>query len=238
MNFLKISSAVLLFAVTSAVSTASAACTNANLTGVWGYQVGTAVGQFTADGSGNLTGSQTVNQNGTIVNQTYTGTYSVAKNCTGNITVNVTGGGTGHVNFVLDTGKKGAQIILTDTGTAEGVSLVRGAATCGLTGKKETFAAELLGKINGTDPIAYVAQVILDGKGKVSGSGTFDVNGAFVMAPITGTYKENSDCTATMQITPSGFSTLNFSLVVVNARKEILLLDTDANAAVAGNMQK
>jgi hypothetical protein len=239
MNFLKISSVVLLLAVCIAVPTASAACSNATLIGVWGYQVGAAVGQFTSDGQGNLAGSQTVIVNGTVVNQTYTGTYSVSTKCTGSLIVNVNGGGTGHANFVLDNGKKGAQVIDTDSGgVAAGLTLVRGVVTCGLPGKKATLAANLFGKIPNTGPIAYVAQVILDGKGNVSGGGTFAVNGAIVTAPITGTYTENADCTGTAKITPSGLSTLNFNFVVVNLGKEILLIETDNNTIVAGNMQQ
>jgi hypothetical protein len=235
MTLLKISSVVLLFA--ALVGSASAVCTNTNVVGVWGFQLGTAVGQFTADGNGNITsGSATVNSNGTVTTGTFTGTYSVAKNCTGSATFNITGDGTWLVNFVLDAGKKGAEIILIQSGTtAQGRGLARGVVTCGLTGKKQTLAANLLGKIPNTGPISYVAQVILSGTGKVSGSGTFDVNGVIVTAPITGTYTENADCTGTLQITPTGLSTLNFAFVAAAAGKEILLIETD-NAAVAGYM--
>ena len=220
-----------------AVGSAFAACTNATLNGVWGYQVGTAVGQFTADGQGNLTGSQTVNQNGTILSQTFSGTYSVAKSCTGSVTFNINGGGSGSANFVLDEGKKGMQIIDTISGgVAEGIGLARGVVTCGLPGKKATYAAELLGKINGTGPIGYVFQAILDGNGNVTGSGTFDVNGTISTGSVTGTYTQNSDCTGTLHIaTPV---TLNFASLVVAAGKEILLVDIDSSAAAAGNMQK
>ena len=241
MNFWKLCLVVLGLTTIIGVGSASAACTNANLTGIWGFQVGTAVGQFTGDGAGNLTGSQVVNQNGTILSQTFSGTYSVATNCTGSATFNISGGGTGSVNFVFDQAKKGLQIIATDTGgVAEGVALVRGVVTCGLTGKKTIYAAELLGKINGTGPIGYVFQAILDGKGGVSGTGTFDVNGAYSIGAISGTYTQNSDCTGTLQITtPQPIpDKLNFATVVVNSGKEILLLETDAAAAVAGNMQK
>jgi|SRR5882672_4342724 len=240
MKIQKIYFAVTVLATMMAIGATSVACTNANLVGVWGYQVGAAVGQFTADGNGHLTGSQTVSQNGVIGTQTYTGTYSVAANCTGSLNLNITGGGTASATFVLDNLKKGAQIIDTDSGTvADGFGLVQGVVTCGLTGKKAIFAANLFGKIPNTGPIAYVAQLTLDGKGNVHGSGTFDVNGAIVTAPtIAGTYTENVDCTGTLQITPSGFSTLNFNFVVVNAGKEILLIETDNNTIVAGNMQK
>jgi hypothetical protein len=238
MNFLKISSAVLLFAVAVAVPEASAACSDANLTGVWGFQVGTAVGQFKADGHGKLTGSVTINQNGTILMQSFTGTYSVKTNCTGNLTT-MSSGGTAHFYLVLDEGKKGFQIIDTDAGgTAEGIGVAQGVVTCGLTGIKHTFAAELLGKIINTGGIAYVAQMILDGNGNVSGSGIFDVAGTTVMSSFKGLYTEDSVCSGTIQIMPSKFNTLNFYFVVVNSGKEILLLDTDSNAQVAGNMQQ
>lgn len=239
MNFQRFCFATLIFAM-AAAGCASAACTNATLNGVWGFQVGTAVGQFTADGHGSLTGSQIINQNGTILTQTFSGTYSVAKSCTGSATFNINGGGSGNANFVFDEAKKGLQIINTDSGgVAEGIGLVRGAGTCGLTGKKTTYAAELLGKINGTGPIGYVFQAILDGNGNVSGTGTFDVNGTITTGAISGTYTQNADCTGTLQIIqPQPEPTLNFASVVVNAGKEILLVETDASAAVAGNMQK
>jgi hypothetical protein len=239
MNFQKSCFATLVFATMIAVGPASATCSNATLNGVWGYIVGAAVGQFTADGKGNLTnGSQTVSQNGVIETQTFTGKYSVLTNCTGSVTVNITGGGTVTANIVADDGNKGLQIIDTISGkVAAGFSLAQGVVTCGLTGKKVTFAANLIGKIP-KGAVAYVAQVILDGKGNVSGAGTFDVNGRIVTAPFTGTYTESANCTGTAQFTPSGFSTLNFHFVVVNAGKEILLLETDTNTVVGGYMQQ
>jgi len=241
MKFQEFGFATLVFATMIAVGSASATCSNATFSGVWGYFVGAAVGQFTSDGNGNVTGSSTVSNNGAIETQTYTGTYSISKNCTGSLTLNIAGGGTSNNNFVVDDGKKGAQVINTNSGSAaSGFALAQGVVTCGLTGKKATFAANLIGEIPGTGPIAYVFQVTLDGKGNVSsGSGTFDVSGNYVTAPsIKGTYTENDDCTGTMQITPSGFGTLNFNFVVVSAGKEILLLETDTDTVVGGYMQQ
>jgi hypothetical protein len=54
MHFQKSCFATLVFATMIAVGPASATCSNATLNGVWGYIVGAAVGQFTADGKGNL----------------------------------------------------------------------------------------------------------------------------------------------------------------------------------------
>jgi surface antigen len=239
MNSLKISSAFLLFSVAIAIPRASATCSDGTMSGVLGYVVGAAVGQFTADGTGHITaGSETVSNKGVISTKTFTGTYSVATNCIGRLTINFTGGGKADANFVLDNGNKGAQIIDADIGTdASGFSLAQGTVTCGLTGIKRTFAANLLGK-NSLGHVAYVAQVILNGTGGVSGSGTFEVNGSITVATITGTYTENSHCTGTLKITPKGLSTLNFNFVVVNGGSEMLLLETDAGTTVAGYMQQ
>src|SRR5215472_16860190 len=237
MNFLRISSPVLLFAV--AIAVPASACSDATMNGVVGFLVGAAVGQFTADGAGHISaGSQTVSNKGVISKQTFTGTYSVAANCTGKLTLNFTGGGMATANFVIDNVGKGAQIIDSGSGTlASGFSLAQGVVTCGLTGQKQTFAANLIGGKSGVH-VAYVAQVILNGKGGVSGSGTFNVNGAITAATITGTYTETSHCLGTMKITPSGLGAMNFNFVVVAAGDEILLLETDANTVVAGYMQQ
>ncbi|HWC20394.1 MAG TPA: hypothetical protein VG498_25485, partial [Terriglobales bacterium] len=95
----------------------------------------------------------------------------------------------------------------------------------------------VFGKIIGGSNLAYVFQATLDGKGNVTGSGTFNVGGSFLNTTITGTYTETSSCTGTITMTPSGSSALHFAFVVVNAGKELLLLDTDSNASAAGNMQ-
>ena len=216
-----------------------AACTNATFTGVWGFQIGTAVGQLTANGSGSITaGSDTANQNGTIVNQTFTGTYTVATNCTGKMTLNFNGGGSATVSFVLDNGNLGAQIIQTNAGSsAEGTAAAQGTVTCGLTGTKTTYAALFLGQ-NTTGLVDDVAQVILDGNGNVTGSGTFDVGGTIHAVTITGTYTETTACKGTIKMTPRGLSALNFAFVVVSGGKQLLLIETDATASVFGNMQK
>lgn len=228
-----------LVAVISLVARSSATCNDASLTGVWGSVVGASVAQFTADGAGNITnGTQTSSQAGTIVTDTFTGTYSVAAACTGTITLNFTSGGIGTANFVLDLAHKGAQVIATEAGSvAEGFALAAGTGICGLTGVKHIFALAALG-VNSVGPVAYVAQVTLNGTGKVSGSGTFDVNGTITSSSFAGTYTETAGCTGSMQLTGTGVGTLNFDFVVVSSGKELLLIETDSNTGVAGNMQQ
>jgi hypothetical protein len=231
---------VLVFATPVAVGSASATCSNASLTGVWGVFAGASVGQFTADGNGNITnGSQTVSNNGVIQTQTYTGIYAIKTNCTGSLTLHIKGGGTVTANFVLDQMNQGIQIIVTVPGqNGSGLGAAEGTITCGLTGIKKTYAALMFGKYPGTGThVDYVFQAILDGHGHVSGSGTFDVGGTVTSTSISGTYTENSNCTGTAQI-KAGTSTLNFHFVVVAAGKEILMIQTDSGTAVGGFMQQ
>ena len=231
---------VLVFATTVAVGSSSAAtCSNATLTGVWGYFVG-AVGQFTADGNGNITaGSQTVSNGGTILRQTYTGTYLVATNCTGSLTLHFIGGGTATANFVLDQMNKGVQIIPTTSGNnGSGFGAAEGTVTCGLIGQTATFAAILFGKYTRTQTkVDDVLQVILNGHGSLSGSGTFNIGGTITSTPISGTYTESSNCTGTATI-KAGTSTFHFNFVVVAAGKEIFMIETDSGTAVGGWMQQ
>ena len=245
MNFNKSCLVILMFATLIAVGSAAAAsCSNATTKGVYGFifagsaggQPTTSVGQATFDGKGGVSVSQTQSVNGTIQTSSFTGTYSIAKNCTGTLVDSENGATT---NFVLDDGNKGAQLILAISGYVySGFSLAEGTVTCGLTGKKQTFAANLTGTDNGIGQAATVGQLILDGKGNVSGTGTFSLSGTIISDTITGTYTEDANCTGTAQITPSGFSTLNFNFVVVNGGKELLLIETDSGTIVSGTAQQ
>lgn len=237
MNFKKCF-VVLMFAAWVAVGSASAACSNATMIGVWGVFAGAAVGQFTADGKGNITnGSQTVSNNDVIQTQTYTGTYAVKTTCTGSVTLHITGGGTVTASFVLDQANQGMQFIVTVPGqNGSGLGAAEGTVACGLNGIKRTYAALVFGKYPSTNTkVDYVFQATLDGLGHVSGSGTFDVGGTITSTSISGTYTESSNCTGTAQI-KVGTSTLNFHLVIVAGGKEILLIQTDKGTAIAGYM--
>lgn len=103
----------LLLALATNVS-ADEGCSNASIKGTFGYtETGTRigggnpgpraeVGTFTADGHGNLTGSGTKSQIGTITQGvTFTGTYSVNSGCTGSATITQSDGDVRHADLVL-----------------------------------------------------------------------------------------------------------------------------------------
>jgi len=55
MKLQKLGFVVAVLATMLAISATCAACTNASVTGVWGFEIGTSVGQFKADGNGSIT---------------------------------------------------------------------------------------------------------------------------------------------------------------------------------------
>jgi hypothetical protein len=247
MKLLRISSLVLFFATAVAVGSASASCSNASLVGIFGFlnagldapgQPGTSVGQYNFDGIGAVTGAFT-HSNGSVSNLTFTGTYSVSKNCTGTMVLNKSNGATENDSFVIDDGKHGMQIIDTDSGQVKpGFALAQGVVTCGLTGVKQTFAFNVTGIDDKGRSDAFVGQVILDGKGTQTGTETVSIGGQTGSGiSLSGTYTERADCTGTMQLTSSLGGTSNLNFVVVNSGKEILLVSTDNSTIISGTAQ-
>jgi hypothetical protein len=249
MKFLRITLQLLFLAVLAVGPAFGATCTNATLSGVFGVlntgfdapgQPGTSVGQYLFDGKGNVSGAFTDSANGTISNQTFTGTYAVSKNCTGTLTLTDSGGVTEHHSFVIDDSKKGLQLIRADSPQIRsGFALAQGVVTCGLTGKKQTFAFDTTGYDDKGRPIALVGQAVLDGKGGLSGSTTLSIDGTIGTSSISGTYTESADCTGTQQFTIQAVnSTSNLNFVVVSAGKEILMIGTDTGSTTSGTAQQ
>jgi hypothetical protein len=106
-------------------------CTNATLTGSFGYtNTGTilagpeagpfgGVGRQTFDGKGNTQATATVSVNGTIYHATIKGTYVVNSDCTGSMTLVGSAGTetfTNHVDLVIVLGGTEFRAINTDPG--------------------------------------------------------------------------------------------------------------------------
>ena len=250
MNSSKISIAVLLSIGVMAAS-AGAVCTNASINGVYGISsVGTglngsgqpasSVYQITVDGAGNLTGTATKSIDGSLVTFSFTGTYQIAKNCTGTARFTNQSGQTEHDNFVLNNGKKSAFLIQTDPNHVQSaVAVAEGLATCTNLGVKHTYSLQATGLIIGVGQVAVEGQLVLNGTGSITGTATLSLNGSITSAvPVTGTYSIASNCTGTVSITPKGMSTMNLNAVIVNADKELMLIETDNNTIVTGLLQE
>jgi hypothetical protein len=84
-----------------------------------------------------------------------------------------------------------------------------------------------------------VGQLALNGTGSLKGTITISANGSiFPSLPVTGSYQINSTCTGTATFTPQGQSPINISIVIVNADKELMFIETDNNTIVTGSLQQ
>jgi hypothetical protein len=98
---------------------------------------------------------------------------------------------------------------------------------------------DFTGTITSVGQVAVEGQLVLNGKGAVTGTATLSLNGSIVSAvPVTGSYAINSDCTGTAQITPQGLSAINLAVLVVDAGKEMIAVETDTNTIVSGILQE
>jgi hypothetical protein len=239
--------AVLLFLGLMAIARPAAACSKASLKGTYGISWGwpqelydgsgneaIVVGQITADGKGDLSGTETVSYENSIQTVSVTGTYAVAANCTGTLSL-----APDFFNFYLNGGNNGFQMTLTTPGfEAIGFGLPQVSDSCGLTGKEQRVAVNLVGTIPGSSVNkAIIGQLELNGKGHVTGTVSININYSNSVATVTGTYTEASDCTGMLQITPKGSSALHFNSVFVNGGTELLLIETDSGTVIGGTAQ-
>ena len=92
-----------------------------NLTGTWPQGAIIDVGQAVADGTGNVTVTNTISLGGAIyADVPFTGTYSVAPNCTVTASFNATGFPTVTLSGAITDGGNGLFIVETDPGTSVG----------------------------------------------------------------------------------------------------------------------
>lgn len=236
------------FALSSA---AWATCSNASLSGTYGFlhdgtdSNGTpataAVSQVTFDSTtGTFTGETTASHGGVIATEPLTGTYTVASNCTG------TGTPAGGAPF---------SIVVTPTGflalhlLSEGFAVKQGSPNCTNAGVKGSFGFEATGAFLAGAPaigaVAFIGDLKLtvnpSGDGVISGRVASSEDGTFLTLeeePLTGYYRVGTDCRGTVTITPKGLSEMHFSFVVVDCGRELLAIETDADTVVSGTLQR
>ena len=229
-------------------STAGATCSNASLSGTYGFlHLGTdsngtpataAVTQITFDSTtGTFTGESTASHDGEIVTDPVTGTYAIASNCTG------TGTPTGAIPF---------SIVVTSTGflavhlLSEGYAVKQGSPTCTNAGVKGSFGFETTGVFlagAAAGAVAFIGELKLTvnslGEGVISGQVASSEGGAFVAEePVTGSYWITPECRGGATITPAGQPEMHFRFVVAAGGNEMLAIETDPQTIVSGSLVK
>ena len=229
----------------------AATCSNASLTGTYGFMHGgtdsngtpatAAVSQITFDSTtGTFTGATKASHDGVITTFSFTGTYAVASNCTG---TGIPAGGDPFSFVVTSTGFLALHLF------SEGFAVKQGSPTCTNAGVKGSFGFETTGVFlagaPATGAVAIIGELKLavnpSGEGVIRGHLASSEDGTFVTfaeEPVTGSYRVGTDCRGRATITPKGHSPMHFSFVVVDGGKEMLAIETDANSVVSGTLVK
>jgi hypothetical protein len=122
----------------AAPARAEDACTNAMLTGDFGFSIAgnnlvssvqfAFVGSFKADGAGAFTGSGLSSVSGAMQRLDFTGNYTVQEKCVGTATLSFRPGLVITLEFVLVDGGREAYVLVADKGTVEFGTIKRLAA--------------------------------------------------------------------------------------------------------------
>jgi hypothetical protein len=244
--------AVMTFLVSLAVRPAAgAACSNASLSGTYGFLHGTtdstgvpnsgAVSQITFDPtSGTFAGETTTSRDGVISSLPLSGTYAIASNCTG---TGIPSGGSPFSIVVTPKGFLALHLV------SEGFAVKQGSPSCHIAGVQGRFGFEATGVFVAGPPatgaVDFIGelsfQINSSGEGEISGQLATSEDGTyqtFADEPITGSYTVDKNCRGTATIKPKGLPEIHFSFVVVDCGKELLAVETDANTVVSGTLVK
>jgi len=256
----RIALTILLATLAFSSAAGAATCSNASLSGTYGWlHGGTAsdgtpvigVSQVTFDSTtGTYTGEDTTSHDGVVTTESITATYAVHSNCTAKATVKVDGVLAGNIAFVVtSTGFLSLNLTPGGQRTLAGPGVEQGSPTCTNSGVEGSFGFETTGVFVAgapvTGPVAFIGELNLkinpSGEGVISGHVASSEDGTiltFAEGPVTGSYKVGADCRGRATITPEGMSALNFSFVVVDGGNELLALETDADTVVSGTLVK
>jgi hypothetical protein len=250
--------AVLATLVIVTTTSADAQCSNATLTGNYGFLfsgfttpthstkgnevpfAGTASGTF--DGAGNFSGTVAFSISGKIsTNNPYTATYVVNSDCTGSMTST---NGSANFSFVIVSGGAEVSFIDIDAGntwTMDAKPTGSGCSDATLTGnygfvftgfnsKRNNRASEL--------PFDVVGVIAFDGAGNISASYTASFDGGIfaTTTPDAGTYAVNSDCTFTISDTTAGVTWLG-TIVSGGSEWDTVVTSTGFTETMVGKKQ-
>lgn len=239
----------------------AATCSNASLSGTYGFlhsgidargASAAAVTKITFDPTrGTFTGENTANTAGVLNTSSLTGTYAVAKNCTvTSLSTLVSGINVETVNNSFVVTSTGFWYLFQKPGgTASGFGVKQGSPTCTDAGVEGSFGfrttGDFLAGAPAVGPVAFIGElkftVDSSGEGVVSGHIAGSEDGTiltFADEPVTGSYKIDKDCKGTATIAPKGQPEMHFIFVVVDDGKQMLAVETDADAVVSGTLVK
>ncbi len=190
-------------------------------------------GIINTDGAGNVLNTSTQDQNngGAITqNAALSGTYSVAANGRGTLSLN---GGT--INFAIYPSSSGIQLVELDSNSVTSGSAFQQAGPFSNNSIQGNYVLNFTGVIGNANEIDSAAQFAADGTGHVNGA--IDVNnggGLSTNLALSGTYSINASGRGTGALT-SNLATQNVIFYTVSNTR-VLFIEVDANVAAVGEM--
>jgi predicted small lipoprotein YifL len=230
----------------SALAQGSGPFTNGSLSGNFAFTVAgksatgslVAGGLLTSDGNGNITTSGVdVNDAGAVTSGTTTGTYAVATNGRGTLTL--TAGGVGGVSqfAVYLTQNQGVLMFELDAGLTSSGTAWAQSGTISASTLQGNYAADFDGQTNGE--VDFVGQVVADGVSALSGKVDVNQFAGRTLTPgaaLTGSFTANSNgrFPGSLDTTPTGTRQEIFYVV---SNSTALFIDVDSNSEGSGLLQ-
>lgn len=211
----------------SSARTFSIAFSNSTLNGQYAFSFSgvdtsgffLAGGSFTADGNGNLTGIEDLNDSaGVFPNLSFTGSYSISADGRGSGTI-TTSQGTSNFRFVVLSPDKGLLIQFDTFAVGNGVIEKQDASAFSNSALNGGYAFAFDG-VSATGAMSAAGRFTANGTGGIS-AGVEDVNDAGTVSPnvsFTGTYSVAASGRGTATFT-SSLGTSQFSFYVVSASR-------------------
>jgi len=228
---------------------AAAGCSNASLTGKYGFVVNgssshgafAALGQIATDGTGNIAGTVTSSDNGTINDGVEVlGNYKIDAHCTGTMTIQPAG--LPKMSFTIGVTADGSQIsmVRTDNGTTElGTAQAQASHRCSTSGVKGIYTLQGSGAQPGVGPLAIAGEVALRGAGTLKGAATISVDGSIAKGQkISGGFKVIRGCTGAAVIDIGNQGPIHLELVAVSGERGVLFIQIDDNTVLAGSLRQ
>lgn len=186
------------------------------------------VGRLTFDGSGNVSGTTSVNFNGYFLGNPTTGKYELKPDCSVTLSLQDPSGGYQHFTGKSAQGGGRVEITQSDEGAGARGVMVRSAENCNAQSFSGSYNFSMSG--NSTPLASGGPAGITSVKATVmaDGNGTLTVVGGAAQA--SGTYTVDSDCFVEMDLTVSGADVSASSKLrgtLVNGGKEMLAIETD-----------
>ena len=225
----------------------SGSCSNASLTGRYGFTFNgtntnkpvSAVGQIVTDGNGTLAGDETITSNGVVGNLiSVLGTYLVNSDCTGTMTIQPAGLPKQDFAVTVFSGNTKLEMIQSDSGaTVSGSAQAQPSFECPNNAFNGPFGLQGTGIKVGTGPVAMSGLLNLHNDGTVDGSETISVNGVITSGhSVTGAYKIINNCSGAAALAVDHGRTIHLNLEVVNNGSEILFIQGDAGSLFSGTL--